>query len=88
MRSSWRVDSPQLKAKFKIFLCNPQAGPEKLENVYRALLTVKPTSTDLERKIFVAGSFVIRNRNRMGSETLDSLVFLKYSFMRLEKQQT
>ena len=51
-----------------MFLCNPQARPEKLEKVYRALLTVKPTSTDSERAFSVAGSFVTRNRNRMGGQ--------------------
>lgn len=51
-----------------------------LNNLYNALLTIKPTSVESERVFSVAGNFATRNRNRMSSELLNSLTILKSYF--------
>ena len=67
--------------EFKLLEANNGKRTERLEKLYQALLTVKPTSTASERVFSVAGIFITKLRNRMSSSTLNALVFLKYYFL-------
>ena len=53
---------------------------DRLELLYQAMLTVKPTSTSSERVFSTAGNFATKLRNSMRPKLLDHLVFLKYYF--------
>lgn len=52
-----------------------------LENLYKALLTVKPTSTESERVFSLSSNFVTKIRNRLSDKSLNALVFLKAYFI-------
>ncbi|XP_073820237.1 uncharacterized protein [Musca autumnalis] len=54
----------------------------KLENLYNALLSIKPTSVECERTFSIAGNFCTKIRNRMSSELLNALVILKSYFLK------
>ena len=56
------------------------ARSECLEKVYKALLTVKPTSVEAERAFSTSGSFVTKIRSRMSDACLSALVSLKCCF--------
>lgn len=58
---------------------------QKLEKVYRALLTIQATSTISERVFSIAGIFKTKIRNRLQSLHLNMLVFLKNYFFRIKK---
>jgi hypothetical protein len=51
-----------------------------LENIYQALLTVKPTSVESERAFSTSGSFSTKIRSRMSDDCLSALVALKGRF--------
>jgi hypothetical protein len=57
----------------------------RLENLYRALMTIKPTSTSSERVFSVAGGTITKIRSRMSPELLNALVFLKYYFLKTSR---
>lgn len=52
----------------------------ELENLYAALLTAPPTSTQSERNFSLAGAFVTKIRTRLGDKVVDPLSFLKSYF--------
>ena len=54
------------------------ALPPMLDMLDKALMTVQPTSVEAERAFSVAGRFLTKLRNRMGDDTLDTLVFLNH----------
>lgn len=58
---------------------------QNLELIYKALLSVKPTSTDSERAFSTAGTFVTKSRNRLSDRSLHAIVFLKALFCQEEK---
>jgi hypothetical protein len=67
--------------EFKLLEANSGKRTVRLEKLYQALLTVKPTSTASERVFSVAGIFVTKLRNQMNATTLNALIFLKYYFL-------
>jgi hypothetical protein len=67
--------------EFKLLEANAGKRTDRLEKLYQALLTVKPTSTASERVFSVAGIFITKLRNRMNTCTLNALIFLKYYFL-------
>lgn len=52
-----------------------------LENLYNALITIRPTSTESERVFSVAGNIATKIRNRMSDELLNALIILKFIFL-------
>ena len=63
-----------LKTDFKI-LDGTKKRTEMLDNLYLALLTVKPSSTATERVFSTSGNFLTKIRSRLKFESLDALVF-------------
>ena len=59
----------------------------KLDLLYNALLTIKPTSVEAERTFSVSGNFATKIRSTLNSETLSALVCLKCHFKELKNQQ-
>lgn len=51
--------------------------PENLENLYRALTTIRPTSVEAERAFSVMGLFANKLRNRLNDDTLSAMMVLK-----------
>jgi len=51
-----------------------------LEGAYKALLTIPPTSVELERAFSAAGYLRSKIRSRMADKTLDTLCFLRSYF--------
>jgi hypothetical protein len=58
---------------------------ERLNKIYSALLTIKPTLTMAQRVFSVAGSICTQVRNRKSCKLLNSLMFLKYVFLNKNK---
>ncbi|GFT97514.1 dimer_Tnp_hAT domain-containing protein [Trichonephila clavipes] len=54
-----------------------------LEKVYRALLTIPPTTVDAERAFSTAGNFCTKLRSRLNDSTIDALCFLRSHFKNL-----
>ena len=55
--------------------------PGLLEKVYKALLTLPPSSTEAERTFSTTGFFVSKLRTSLNDDTIDTLVLLK-SYLR------
>lgn len=72
------------KSFFQLFEVSKQRT-SNLELLYKALLTVKPTSTDSERVFSIAGNFVTKTRNRLSDKSLHAIVFLKARFLQAKK---
>jgi hypothetical protein len=51
-----------------------------LEECYKALKTIKPTSVESERAFSVSGYLCTKVRNRFNSDTLSTLCFLRHLF--------
>ena len=51
-----------------------------VNNLYIALLTLEPTSTDSERVFSVCGNILTKAKNRMSSKLFNAFVFLNYYF--------
>ena len=56
--------------------------PAKIELIYRALLTLPPTSVEAERAFSAAGLFVTKLRSRLNDNTLNVLCFLRSHFLK------
>ena len=46
---------------------------------------ITPTSVEAERVFSAAGLFLIKLRTRMGDQTLDKLIFLRFHFCHCQK---
>ena len=57
-----------------------------LDKLYKALVTIKPTSVESERAFSIGGNFCTKVRNRMAPSTLSALVSLK-SYFKSFKQE-
>lgn len=68
-----------LKAEFTLFK-NTGQRTENLQKLFDALLTIKPTSTDVERVFSVCATFCTKIRSRLSDKSLSALVFLKYYY--------
>lgn len=74
-----KSDFKSLKSEF-IHFKNTGQRTEKLQNLYDAILTIKPTSIDVERVFSVCSSFCTKIRSRLSDKSLQALVFLKYFY--------
>ena len=76
-----KASNATLTPDFKMFEATGKRT-DKLESVFQALMTVKPTSVESERAFSLGGSFCTKIRSRMGVDTLSALVSLKMHFKR------
>jgi hypothetical protein len=65
-----------LKREMAVFEANG-TRPVSLERVYRALLTLPPTSVEAERSFSAAGFFVTKMRSSLSDDAIDMLCFLR-----------
>ena len=65
-----------LDAELTAFETNGKRS-ENLENLYRALLSIKPTSVSSERAFSISGTFVTKRRARLRNSIVDDLCFSK-----------
>ena len=73
-----------LKSEFTLFK-NTGQRTENLQKLFNAILTIKPTSTDVERVFSVTSSFCTKIRSRLSDKSLQALVFLKYYYNKSNK---
>lgn len=73
-----------IKKEFLLFEQTGKRSPN-LESLYKALLSVKPTSTENERVFSISGNVVNKIRNRLSDKAINALVFLKAYFIRQSK---
>lgn len=73
-----------LKAEFTLYK-NTGKRTENLEKILDALLTIKPTSTDVERVFSVCANFCTKIRSRLSDKSLSALVFLNYYYKTQKK---
>ena len=71
-----------LKSEFTLFK-NTGQRPENLQKLLNAILSIKPTSIDVERVFSVCGSFCTKIRSRLSDKSIQALVFLKYYYKKL-----
>jgi len=76
--------SLNIKDDFIIFKKTGQR-PEKLEKLFEALTTIKPSSTEAERTFSVSSHFCGKLRTRLSDYSLNCLVFLKYLYINEKK---
>ena len=50
--------------------------PENLENLYRSLLTIRPTSVEVERAFSAMGLFATKIKNRLNDNTLNAMILM------------
>jgi hypothetical protein len=65
-----------LKTEFNAF-AKTGCRTGNLQKLYDALLTIKPTSTDVERVFSTTNWFCSKIRSRLSDKSLSALVFLK-----------
>jgi hypothetical protein len=53
---------------------------DNLQKLYNALLTIKPTSTDVERVFSTTNWYCSKIRSRLSDKSLSALVFLKFYY--------
>ncbi|KAF2883631.1 hypothetical protein ILUMI_22539 [Ignelater luminosus] len=75
-----------IKKEFQLFESTGKKTPN-LENLYKALMTIKPTSTENERIFSLSGIFVTKIRNRLSDDAINALVFLKAYFIKNRGQK-
>lgn len=68
-----------LKQEFLLYR-NTGKRSENLEKLFNALLTIKPTSTDVERVFSIATNFCTKIRSRLSDNSLNALIFLKFFY--------
>jgi hypothetical protein len=78
-------DFSKIKQEFALFQKTGKRT-EHLELIHEPLCTRKPTSTDPERTFSVAANFCTKIRSRLSDQSLNSLIFLKYYYLRLKKK--
>ena len=59
---------------------------ERLDKLFQALLTTKPTSVESERSFSAGGSLCTKIRSRMNDNTLSALISLKQYFKHREQK--
>ncbi|KAG5680879.1 hypothetical protein PVAND_010358 [Polypedilum vanderplanki] len=63
-----------LKQEYTLFK-NICERTENFEKIYKAILCIKPTSTDVERVFSVSNNFSTKIRSRLSDKSLNALVF-------------
>lgn len=79
------IKSKSIKTEMNSFENIGGHRSDRLEKLFNALLTIKPTSTSSERVFSIAGSICSKIRNRMSDQLLSQLVFLRYYFLNRKK---
>ena len=51
--------------------------PKNLENLYRSLLTIRPTSVEAERAFSAMGLFATKIKNRLNDDTLNAMIVMR-----------
>jgi len=72
-------DFKWLKQEFVLFK-NTGKRTENLQKLFDALMTIKPTSTDVERVFSICTNFCSKIRSRLSDKSLNALVFLKFQY--------
>ena len=70
------IRSQTVKKEMSLFEATKKR-PENLEKLYRALLTIKPTSVEPERAFSAMGLFITKLRNRLNDDSIDGLIFMR-----------
>lgn len=70
-----------IKAEMAVFESSGKRG-RSLEQAYKYLLTVPPTSVEAERAFSAAGVLCTKLRNRLQDKTLDTLCVLRAHYAR------
>ena len=65
---------------YKIY---PKERTSYLQLLYKALMTIKPTSVEAKRAFSAMGFFVTKLRNRMSDKTLDALITMRQHYKKL-----
>ena len=73
-----------IAADFKLYDAQKERT-NKLDLLYNALLTIKPSSVEAERTFSTSGNFATKIRSRLRSDTLSALVMLKRHFQSQKK---
>ena len=64
----------------KMYENNPSTRPPTLEKLYKALMTIPPTSVESERTFSTESFYGNKIRSRLDDESLNALIFLKNFF--------
>jgi len=80
------MDNPQQNGGFtsltKEFSLYEATGniTKNLKQLFNALITIRPTSTQNERNFSVSGTVITKLRSRLSDKSVNNLCFLKYYF--------
>lgn len=81
MNAKKKSSQKTIKVEMNSFEGSSSPRSTRLEKLYQALLTIKPTSTASERVFSVSSFICTRIRNAMSPKLLHVLVFLRYYFL-------
>ena len=74
-----KFDKPKEKSvilsEMKMYENNPSTRPPTLEKLYKALMTIPPTSVESERTFSTASFYGNKIRNRLDDKSLNALIF-------------
>lgn len=76
---STNAENLDIESVIDLLSCG-QVSDKRIESLSQAMLSIQPTSANPERAFSLAGFFCNKMRNRMSSELLDALVFLKDNY--------
>ena len=79
-----KVALDSLSNDFKLYEAQNKRTPN-LEFLFKALLTIKPTSVESERAFSAGGGFATKIRSRLNDKTLSAQIGLKNYFNQLKK---
>ena len=79
-----KVTNQRIDKEMKCYEANG-TKTENLENLYKSLLTIKPTSVESERAFSAMGLFCTKLRNRLNDDTLNSLVMMRQYYLAQKK---
>ena len=81
-----RIKFESVSDEIRYFIIEKKRTPN-LDLLYKALLSIPPTSVECERLFSHCGHILSKKRNRMSDKSLDSIIFLKHFYLNLEKSK-
>ena len=69
--------SKLVEKEMHLYKIYPKERTSYLQLLYKALMTIKPTSVEAKRAFSAMGFFVTKLRNRMSDKTLDALITMR-----------
>ena len=78
--------SKLVEKEMHLYKIYPKERTSYLQLLYKALMTIKPTSVEANRAFSAMGFFDTKLRNRTSDKTLDALITMRQRYKKQKKQ--